>query len=129
MDYKLGLFRNVIHITKKIGRRGLYTDRIYPYPHQAVAKLHPKLLMYRETWKQTWWSERDNRWGLYTMRVFWTYMWYSAFTHPEAFVGHFPSNIDPTSWTDEELGIPPLEAGSYKEWYKANRIDVQPDDN
>lgn len=105
------------------------TDRIYPYPHAAVGKQFHKLYMYRECWQEPWWNKAENRQADYVMRFFWTYIFYMACEHPEAYLGHFPSSsIDPSKWTDEELGIPPLDEGSYKDWYKENRIDKQPDD-
>lgn len=108
-------------------KRRLYTDTIYPYPHNHIgSKVYPTRYFYRENWKTNEKDAFENKEVWLFSRAFWAYIWYNIFAHPEAFMGHFPGDIDPTKWTDEELGIPPLEEGSYYEWYEKNRIDDNP---
>lgn len=98
----------------------LYTDHIYPYPFNYFNnKIFPSQVLYRESWRKSAWHDSDNRLGIYIMRVFWTWWFYQAFWHPDAFIGHF-TFPDASKWTDEELGIPPDEEGSYYEKFQEN---------
>lgn len=130
MNSRLGLFRAAICRASRANadcKRKLYTDPIYPYPHHHMAtKVYPSRYFYRENFlpnKDDIWDEKE-LWVL--SRAFWAYIWYHIFKHREAYLGHFPSDIDPTKWTDEQLGIPPLEEGSYYDWYEKNRIEDSP---
>lgn len=132
MNSRVELFREAISRvsrTKAYCKRKLYTDTIYPYPHHHIGtKIHPTRYLYRENHLHNAADIRDAKRVWWLQRGFWAYIWYNIFAHPEAFLGHFPRGIDPTKWTDEELGIPPLEEGSYHEWFEKNRIQDSPQD-
>lgn len=92
--------------------RKLYTDHIYPYPFKYFnEKVYPSTFLYRENWDTPKGAAKEARNSIWGMRLFWTYFFWNLFHDPGALFGHhtFP---DPSMWTDEELGIPPLEAGS-----------------
>ena len=91
--------------------RKLYTDQIYPYPYSYFNdKIYPSYDFYRENWEHTEGMKREGRNSIWGMRFFWTYFFWSFFHNPGALFGHH-TLPDPSMWTDEELGIPPLEAG------------------
>lgn len=122
MNNRIGLFRQAVKTfvqTQKTSARKLYTDHIYPYPFNYFNnKVYPGRVCYRETWPQPPWARFEEIGEKIVMRTFWTIFWYQLFWHPEVIIGHhsFP---DPTDWTDVELGIPPDDAGSYRDWLKA----------
>jgi hypothetical protein len=125
MNNKLPLFASRlfgrINKINNAPSRKLYTDHIYPYPFKYFnEKVYPNLHCYRENWE---WNEnmtKETRNSIWGMRIFWAWFFYNFFHDPGALFGHhtFP---DPSKWTDEELGIPPLEAGSYTDWESKKR--------
>lgn len=111
---RLGLFKRAAD--RFFQRRTLYTDHIYPYPFNYINnKLFPSRPLYRETWEYPWWSYRDHDYFHRGMKMFWTWWWYQVLWHPEFYLGH-GEPPDPSTYTDEELGIPPDEYGPYSEW-------------
>uniref|UniRef100_A0A6G1SK67 NADH dehydrogenase [ubiquinone] 1 beta subcomplex subunit 2, mitochondrial n=1 Tax=Aceria tosichella TaxID=561515 RepID=A0A6G1SK67_9ACAR len=112
---KLSLFasRTFRHSPRpsNVPARKLYTDQIYPYPYKYFnEKVYPTFHCYRENWDLSHVTRTEARNSIWGMRLFWTYFFWSLFHDPGALFGHhtFP---DPSKWTDEELGIPPLEEG------------------
>lgn len=101
--------------------RSLYTDSIYPYPFNYINNvLYPSQVIYRENYLPPPWSRKTEVYSVWSMRVFWFYFFLSLFNDPGVIIGHhtFP---DPTLWTDEELGIPPADFGSYEAWLESKR--------
>lgn len=119
MNNRLGLFREAIKkFVRNPVKRKLYTVSIYPYPHHYInTKLYPGQVLYRETWPMPANAIYTNKVALWGFRSFWTYWFYMLFNDPSPILGHF-TLPDPRQWTDEELGIPPDEAGSYEDWLK-----------
>ena len=119
MNQRLGLFasRAINSLARAPPSRKLYTDHIYPYPFKYFNEYkYPSVQCYRENWEiPQRFQKREMVVGVWMMRLFWTYWFWSFFHDPNALFGHFHLP-DPNLWTDEELGIPPLEAGSYKDW-------------
>lgn len=76
---------------------------------------HPGMLMYRETWIYPEFSKKHDREGKIAYRLFWLYFFFMCFDRPELIFGHF-NEPDPSKWTDEELGIPPDDLGTYADW-------------
>lgn len=102
---------------KSVGQssRKLYTDSIYPYPFNYINKRWPSQFCYRETYPCLSWKKTEGQVAEGMAVFFWTYIWCNVFADPLVFLGHY-NMPDPTAFTDEELGIPPDEAGSYKDW-------------
>lgn len=120
MNRRLELFREAAKCftsTKQTTFRKLYTDHIYPYPHKYMRTKFPSMVLYRETWSPPDWALKDHSYAWYGWRIFWSYWWYKLFSNPEALLGHF-TEPDPHKWTNEELGIPPDDMGSYYDWLK-----------
>ena len=110
------LFRKIYEGFARPRTRKLYTDSIYPYPHEYIRKhKFPSTFAYRETWEFPSWVKKDKLYAWIGWRSFWTWFFYQLYTQPAVLTGHghFP---DPKTWTDAELGIPPDEEGSYYEW-------------
>lgn len=118
------IFRRAVEGLKRVNNsRKLYTDSIYPYPYKYFNEIvHPTQYSYRETFIMPKWVAKQNKTTKWLFRIFWTHWWYMAFSHPEVFKGHFHPP-DTNLWTDEELGIPPLEEGSYEDW-KLNQLEA-----
>lgn len=96
--------------------RTLYTRSIYPYPgFYFDTVVHPRSIEYRENFISI--TERQDRLSKYGFMLIWAFFFYKLFDDPGALFGHI-TPPDPSKWTDEELGIPPLEEGSYSEWIK-----------
>ena len=119
MNSRLGLFREMLKSFSRTkiqsAKRKLYTDSIYPYPHHYFDKKFPKQIRYRETFPDAPWDAMHHRRAMLIMRVFWTWFFYQLYHDPGVITGHFHPP-DPSLYSDEELGIPPLEYGSYKDW-------------
>lgn len=98
--------------------RKLYTDHIYPYDHKYVEKEFPSYFHYRETWHYDPWHERYERNTYRGFVLFWTWWWWMLLNNPHAVLGH-EEHPDPHEWSDEELGIPPDDAGLYQDWLEA----------
>lgn len=118
MNQRLGLFASQAfkRLIKAPSSRKLYTDQIDPYPHKYFREeKFPQTECYRENWDYPKGFDVTITRGIWMMRLFWAYFFWNLFHDPAAIWGHatFP---DPSKWTDEELGIPPLDAGSYREW-------------
>lgn len=119
MNNRVALFVNAAKRfaqNKKVATRRLYTDHIYPYPFEYInTRVHPGQYCYRETFREVPWHQSDKNTAWYLWRMFWAIWWYQLFSDPGALIGHhtFP---DPSKWTDEELGIPPDQQGSYYDW-------------
>lgn len=113
---------------KRANIRTIFTDSIYPYPKQHFRRLFPSRYHYRETWTKDPCRDFENMIALNTMRVFWTYWWWMLFWHPDKLLGPTHTFPDPSQWTDAELGIPPDEEGTYKDWLKSRGIeDYEPE--
>lgn len=109
-------------ISIKQPSRCIYTDPIDPYPFNYVnEEKWPSRHLYRETWSDPPWKARDNKWYVWLSRAFWTYLFYSLYSDPGVILGHFHPP-DPSTFTDEQLGIPPDEYGTYEEWLR-NRME------
>lgn len=109
---------------KQAAKRKLHTWSIYPYPHNYINTTQwPSYQVYRENLVHPKWAYKERATAMAVHRIFWTYIVYMGLHHPEAFIGHgvFPKG---DIYTDEELGIPPDEEGSYKEW-KAKQMEAQ----
>lgn len=124
MFNRLGLFaaKTSRHImVRKVQARKLYTDGIYPYPNYYMGLIeHPSQVHYRETFEEDPWVEGEKKISVRIMQLFWAWFFFQLFDDPGVLLGHFhPPN--PKDWTDEELGIPPLEAGSYKDWLEKKK--------
>lgn len=121
---KIGLFARVLRGAPQasVGKtRCLYTDSIYPYPFEYINnEVHPGEFCYRENNPVPKWIPQDHKEAKWMWRIFWTYFFISLFNDPGVIIGHhsFP---DPEMWTDEELGIPPEDAGSYKDWLASKK--------
>lgn len=116
---RLVLFRAVVASfaqKKQASVRKLYTDTIYPYPFNYMnTKVWPSRHAYRETFIDAPWQAYDDKCAWVLQRMFWTWFFYQLFHDPGVILGHFHPP-DTSLWTDAELGIPPLEAGSYEDW-------------
>jgi len=102
-------------------RRTLCTDHIYPHPKQYLDEIHFKpQAVYRENFYVRPRHLQDIKIGKMVMTFFWAWFSFQLYDDPGVILGHFhPPN--PALWTDEELGVPPLEEGSYIEWLEKRR--------
>lgn len=122
---RLALFAKSLGKSPKFAtcaKRDLYTDQIYPYPHNYInTKKWPGYYTYRENFEMPPWYNKETFTTKWMMRLFWFYFFINLYNDPGVLLGHhtFP---DPSKWTDEELGIPPEDIGSYKEWLASKEI-------